>query len=699
MFLNGIYLLFLATSTLLFQILGFALLNLFLPKKRMTAEVWAWGRIVGWLVIGLFMWFLGHLLPFNTDLGFWLIFIFTYFVVFIKNKELKSELKQFVAKFKKEIILFELIFLFGFIFLGLMRTYNPQVLDLEKFMDGGLMQRYLVSPTLPIQDMWLAGEKINYYTFGHFLGSLMLRFWKLPMEWGYNILLAYILGLMCIESFAFGRILLKPFIAQAPKKHLKRNAFLLTFIGLLSMLLVNFAGNTHPLWYLIKNGSFDKYWYPDATRFIERTIHEFPAYSYIVSDLHAHVWAMPIVILMLFIAWEWKLSLAEEKKYLSFRSKLGDFKSLKIGSLLNQSYFRESLAMGAILGILAMTSTWDTMIYGLFLAVLGVFLLLEFTEKFWLFVFSAIAVGLAAIVSVSLWMLNFTSISQGVFLAYEHSPFWQLIALWGGHFLFSLLSLIFVAMIKFSPKLKPSYIFLLSMGITAFILLVLPELIYFKDIYPNHPRANTMFKFTFQAFILMSFLISWGFGMLLQKSTKSLISLLLKILVLIFVGGFFLVALCFPFLGYPSYYGHFKTNDGWDGLSWMKRETPADYQAILWLRKNVDPNAIILEAVGESYSKKARVSVFTGMPTVLGWRVHEWLWRGGFAIPGQRTTEVAKIFEQPNSVEASNLLNQYKVKYIFVGSQEKIVYKLNHDLLVDLGKVIYSKDGVYIIER
>ena len=42
----------------------------------------------------------------------------------------------------------------------------------KKFMDVGLMNSYLHSPTLPIADMWLAGHTFNYYTFGHYLGAV-----------------------------------------------------------------------------------------------------------------------------------------------------------------------------------------------------------------------------------------------------------------------------------------------------------------------------------------------------------------------------------------------------------------------------------------------------------------------------------------------------------------------------------------------
>ena len=59
-----------------------------------------------------------------------------------------------------------------------------------------------------------------------------------------------------------------------------------------------------------------------------------------------------------------------------------------------------------------------------------------------------------------------------------------------------------------------------------------------------------------------------------------------------------------------------------------KTELPEDASAIRWLKNNVKGTAVVLEAPGDSYKDyDNRVSAMTGLPTVLGWYVHEWLWR------------------------------------------------------------------------
>ena len=84
--------------------------------------------------------------------------------------------------------------------------------------------------------------------------------------------------------------------------------------GILTALLLTFAGNLHtiyaffkpyvnenpvPFWQLpFSPETFpNSYWYPNATRFIHNTIHEFPLYSFVVSDLHGHVLDIPFVLL------------------------------------------------------------------------------------------------------------------------------------------------------------------------------------------------------------------------------------------------------------------------------------------------------------------------------------------------------------------------------------------------------------------
>ena len=64
-----------------------------------------------------------------------------------------------------------------------------------------------------------------------------------------------------------------------------------------------------------------------------------------------------------------------------------------------------------------------------------------------------------------------------------------------------------------------------------------------------------------------------------------------------------------------------------DSAFW-KMSFPRTPGAIRWLDETIEGQPVVLEANGDSYSDYERVSAMTGLPTVLGWYVHEWLWRG-----------------------------------------------------------------------
>lgn len=119
----------------------------------------------------------------------------------------------------------------------------------------------------------------------------------------------------------------------------------------------------------------------------------------------------------------------------------------------------------------------------------------------------------------------------------------------------------------------------------------------------------------------------------------------------------------------------------------------------MWMRENIKGQPNIAEAVGESYTTFNRVSAFTGFPTILGWRVHEWLWRGSFDIPGTRTPEVETIFQLPTSYEAKQKLRQYNVEYIFVGDKEREAYaNLDPVGLKSLGDVVFEAGDTFVIK-
>lgn len=624
---------------------GFQLLVwpwLFRYGGKLIDHGWAAGRTLGTLFVSLLIWFLAYArLPINTDAGvFFGLLVLTGVTWLFQKKNIRPALAS-LSKIGWVVAAEEVLFSLGYFIYALVRGYQPEILGLEKFMDFGFIKSYLTSPILPAKDMWWAGSSINYYSFGHFWASILTRVMGVVPEVSYNLVLAFIMatGLSLVFSLV---------VNLGGKKVTKRKAIV---GGVLGALLVMLGGNSHTVWSLIAKGTLKDYWYADATRFISNTIHEFPAYSFVVSDLHGHLLGLPFVLVFILVAIAWGRT---KTRYLS-------------------------ALMGILLGVMAMTNTWDTMIYGLFLTIYGFLMLSSRKMKFLPLIRSALVVGGFMVFTALPWFVGFKSISNGVAPVILRTPVWQLIVLWGIHLVIT------VVVLGLALKKERKNYFVLALGLTAIALLIIPEFIYIKDIYPNHQRANTMFKLTYQAFILMGILFGWAVGQVRRAlGTAGLL--------LMFSG-----LMIFPFVSFKIYYNDFSHYRGLSGFVFMKERYPADLPLIRYLEENRDSRNLV-EAVGDSYTETDFVSAFSGVPTVVGWRVHEWLWRGGYDEVGKRDEEVRRFYEEGSSAEAVDFTKKYNLGWIVVTGREREKYKnLDERKIKALGTIVFSEGASYLI--
>lgn len=137
----------------------------------------------------------------------------------------------------------------------------------------------------------------------------------------------------------------------------------------------------------------------------------------------------------------------------------------------------------------------------------------------------------------------------------------------------------------------------------------------------------------------------------------------------------FLVSI-FPIFSVRSYFNSLIQYQSVNGSGWIAREYPDDWAGILWLNEKMrnaqwGNSPVIVEADGDSYTDYNRVSTFTGLPTIVGWSVHEWLWRGSYDIVAPRKAEVQKVYESTDINETRQILAKYHVQYIFVGELER----------------------------
>jgi len=159
--------------------------------------------------------------------------------------------------------------------------------------------------------------------------------------------------------------------------------------------------------------------------------------------------------------------------------------------------------------------------------------------------------------------------------------------------------------------------------------------------------------------------------------------------------GAFLFSLSLFYVGnaVPAWFGNVFDQAGYEGLdatAFMETEMPEDDQAIQWLNDNVTGMPVVLEANGDSYTDYERVSVMTGLPTLLGWRTHEWLWKSDTSILDERANDIQTIYTSADEAEIRRLIQKYKIQYIYVGKLEEEKFEsINHELIKKLGDIVY----------
>lgn len=636
--------------------------SLLLFKKHQTAGL-GFAKILGVILLSyiVFCFSIFRFLPFTFSTIFIGLILWSGFnlLLFVKNQKTIST--AFKEKFPV-FILQEILFV-GITMLWIyIRGNQPDIRGLEKFMDYGFVNALLKSEYLPPYDMWFAGKFINYYWFGHFITALLTKLSMIPSQITYNLMMATLAGLVFTSAFSLVSELLKDVIEN------KRTHVL---GGILAGLLLVFGGNLHTPFYVLKEGAA-KYWYPDATRFIgynpetnDKTIHEFPNYSFVVSDLHAHVINLPFVLLFL----------------------------MTLYSLVSDS--RQKVAkltlLGFLLGTFFMTNTWD---FGTYLLMLGltlfIFMLKDklsppvFVKNIGAVIFILIIAGGVLLPFV----LNFESIAQGIKLVHTHTPLWQLVILWGFPFIIFTFYGLFVLRGLSKKTVTAADLFAVSLFIMGIILVALPEIMYVKDIYvATHYRANTMFKLTYQAFVMFYLFAGFALFRILQNIKSRYTELMFTLILSVLCSSI----LSYSYFSIGSYYNKLELYKGLDGTSWITTYLPERAELITWIKENVTDQSILLEAPGDSYTDFNVVSSYTGLPTVSGWFVHEWLWRGDSSFPQERVTDIQTIYTSQDLALTKSLLVKYGINYVIVGNQEREKFPtLIEKKFNDLGERIFA---------
>jgi YYY domain-containing protein len=615
---------------------------------------------------------------------------------------ISSQLSHMV---RVEMLFIAVLTLFTFI-----KSYNSNITpSSEGFMDFALLKNILRGGEIPLNDPWFSGEKINYYYFGHLSAAVVNHLSGLDAEVFYNIGVALFFAILAVGSFSLG------YSFTGRSKY-----------GLLVLLFVVFVGNLDGLIQLVQTRSLLSFDWFRSSRIIPGTINEFPYFSFLWGDLHAYVLAFPIAILILLLSYNLLISNAS---------------GFKMFGENHLTQFLHICILGLSLGTLFLAHPWDYPTYT-FILVSTIFIQQWGAAQGRVrnrISQAILPAGTVVVVSILLCLPHFGSFQQSreILMFADKTTTRELLTIFG-FFLFAMVSLLVgwfyhdressspFPMVPFTVStafvlaryhavaflgiLIVVVIYALQKNLTrkrmAYCLLLLGtgaglglggEFFYVNDHFgPPIQRINTIFKLYLQIWICWAIAAGLSVYLIRESLTLSGHPNLRKVWMGLLVLGTS-ASLIYPFAATYQRTGNFANMKSLNVLGSLRRHSIADHDAITWINRNVRGKPVILETTGKPYTWNARISSFTGLPTVLGWGNHEAGWRNDWEGVLQRTDDIHKIYSTDSLLESWALMSKYKVEYVYIGSLEN--HKYSEEGLAKFGRfmeLVYSSTNVQI---
>ena len=682
----------------------------------------------------------------------------------------------------------EVVFLFTFALLLAVRAGNPDLwhpyFGGEKPMDFAYFNSILKAVSFPPQDPWFAGGTINYYYFGWVLIGWPVKLLGIDPSVAYNIVVPTLFALTALGSYGAAGWLTAA-VHKSPR--------VIIVAGLAAALGVVLLGNLQQLDVLLKAftqlgdgsviagilkrlggtplpiGDWTFYW--DATRPApEVLIAEFPLFTFLYADLHAHMMAMPLAL-----------------------GSIGGAILLAAGALRNMNFGRRIALLAGValfVGALWPANTWDYFPYLLLCLgalVCGELDVQESSPSNWLA--AALHIVPTALVLVVLSRAFFAPYYESFGAGYNQIEPWtaertqiQTYLVVHGLFLVPLLfgllrdlhlfagasengesrRALFAAgagllmgayfVVRSAGQSTPAWTSLISAPLTVLAVaaalrngdsgprrlkwlmvagaMALTLFVEHFTLRGDLGRMNTQFKFYIAAWLLLGVaaaaeLVEFLTG---PRAVEAAPPHSMRIGLAVIMVALTLVATLYPITAIPGKMRDRYVSDaprGLDGMAYMRtavREEDnnngqniafplkADYDAIRWMQDNVQGSPTILEgtAGGNQYRWAGRFSIYTGLPSVVGWQWHQRQQRGESLLDSRviydRFADIETFYGTQDVRVALTILRRYEVRYVIVSPYERIYNsslgfaKFKQMANAGLLRNVYDAEGVTIYE-
>ena len=780
--------------------------------RRLPDRGYLLGKTLSFLLMAYIPWLLAslHILafgPVSIVLGLAFLAVVSGGFLFIGY----LEMWDFLKARRGMILAGEALFFVAFAAFYIVRTLNPDLWQAdqwvswvqqfgrggEKPMDFAYFNAVVRSSYMPPYDPWFSGGYLNYYYFGMFMNAVPTKllgivpskaivlavpmFFALTVTAAFSV--AYNLAALVGERSRKGR-LAQTGAGEAP---IGTRVMAPVWAGLMAALMVAVMGNMDGLIQLLQGGLrvvsgepfgyFDYWWSSRMMPSDLEGITEFPYFTFLFADPHAHLWVIPLTLLSLGLSLALVAGSAAPQRW--------------VGRTAILPFLFLALTLGAILA----TNSWDALTYAAIGALAVLIAELTGDERPMLTALSRAVVKIGALGALALLFFlpyylsyeaplreNHTGLLAalplvGRFVQIFNSTFQpseivtDLARYIGIHALFLFVVISFLAMelasqykqataaipplalAKTPPgtALSPSTIDLrliraiqllgwrwltytalgvalvfnliatglVTVAFLTAILLVLGPLVrraaladddgkpvkllvyamvatalslgIFVDLFTftgDIGRLNTVFKFYLQVWVLLA--VASAFALWQLRFGRAIAS---KPRRSIWAGALaFLVAaaLIYPIMATPvRVKARFNLIPPTvDGMTYMNtavyhdQDTPVELRwdklGIEALQDMVEGSPVIVEGITPLYRWGNRVSVYTGLPAVIGWDHHQKQQRGDYAGyrsgVDERRQEVDAFFRTENQDDAASFLAKYNVRYIYVGELERVYY-------------------------